>query len=289
MPNQDNANQKSQADLDRQIIDLGHAIALNPKNASAYRDRALLNVRKRDFTHALNDLDQAIFLNSKDAIAYYYRGYIRAVRKENTKAIEDFGKAIELDPARGEFYRAQREKLLKEGASQNQPQTNIDPNSSQVGSNESTQKGLAGFCKRLAQYYAEFLSTDFKKQRLPRRRLQTADAQGHLVGIPLRKYAGFQQEMWERLGRSIRDYAEFIPLEHGLFDLVIIDEASQVSIAQALPAIVRAKKVLVLGDRSQFGNVKTSNASKEVNKSLAILQVSRISAFGEERIRSCHR
>lgn len=203
VPNQDNANQKSEADLDRQIIDLGHAIALNPKNASAYRDRALLNVRKRDFTHALNDLDQAIFLNSKDAIAYYYRGYIQGVRKENTKAIEDFGKAIELDPARGEFYRAQREKLLKEGASQNQPQTNIDPNSSQVGSNESTQKGLAGFCKRLAQYYAEFLSTDFKKQRLPRRRLQTADAQGRLVGIPLRKYAGFQQEMWERLGRSI--------------------------------------------------------------------------------------
>ena len=203
MPNQDNANQKSEADLDRQIIDLGHAIALNPKNASAYRDRALLNVRKRDFTHALNDLDQAIFLNSKDAIAYYYRGYIQGVRKENTKAIEDFGKAIELDPARGEFYRAQREKLLKEGASQNQPQTNIDPNSSQVGSNESTQKGLAGFCKRLAQYYAEFLSTDFKKQRLPRRRLQTADAEGRLVGIPLRKYAGFQQEMWERLGRSI--------------------------------------------------------------------------------------
>ena len=64
---------------------------------------------------------------------------------------------------------------------------------------------------------------------------------------------------------GLRDYAEFIPLEHGLFDLVIIDEASQVSIAQALPAIVRAKKVLVLGDRSQFGNVKTSNASKEVN------------------------
>jgi hypothetical protein len=34
---------------------------------------------------------------------------------------------------------------------------------------------------------------------------------------------------------GLRDYAEFIPLENGLFDLVIIDEASQVSIAQALP------------------------------------------------------
>ena len=64
---------------------------------------------------------------------------------------------------------------------------------------------------------------------------------------------------------SLRDYADFIPLQRDIFDLVIIDEASQVSIAQALPAIVRAKKVLVLGDRNQFGNVKTSTASLEVN------------------------
>ena len=45
---------------------------------------------------------------------------------------------------------------------------------------------------------------------------------------------------------GIRDYAEYIPLETDIFDLVIIDEASQVSIAQALPALLRAKKVVVL-------------------------------------------
>ena len=66
---------------------------------------------------------------------------------------------------------------------------------------------------------------------------------------------------------SLRDYAEYIPLEKELFDIVIIDEASQVSIAQAFPAIIRAKKMIVLGDRKQFGNVKTSNASKELNSS----------------------
>lgn len=64
---------------------------------------------------------------------------------------------------------------------------------------------------------------------------------------------------------GLRDFAEFIPLKRDLFDLVVIDEASQVSIAQALPAILRAKKVLVLGDRRQFGNVKTANASKQIN------------------------
>lgn len=64
-------------------------------------------------------------------------------------------------------------------------------------------KGLTGFFKRLAQYYAEFLSTDLKKQRLPKRRLENSDAQGRLVGIPLRKYPGFQQKLWEELYKPI--------------------------------------------------------------------------------------
>jgi len=65
---------------------------------------------------------------------------------------------------------------------------------------------------------------------------------------------------------GIRDYAEFIPLEKNLFDLIIIDEASQVSIAQALPALVRGKQIIVLGDDKQFSNVKSGNASKVTNQ-----------------------
>lgn len=65
---------------------------------------------------------------------------------------------------------------------------------------------------------------------------------------------------------GIRDYAEFIPLEPEIFDLVIIDEASQVSIAQAFPALLRAKQVLILGDRKQFSNVKSSQARSDTNR-----------------------
>lgn len=67
---------------------------------------------------------------------------------------------------------------------------------------------------------------------------------------------------------SIRELGEFIPLEPNIFDIVIIDEASQVSIAQAFPAILRAKKVVVLGDAKQYSNVKSHNASVEVNNFL---------------------
>lgn len=65
---------------------------------------------------------------------------------------------------------------------------------------------------------------------------------------------------------GIRDYAEYIPLEPDLFDLVIIDEASQVSVAQAFPALLRAKKVLILGDRKQFSNVKAAQARSDTNR-----------------------
>ncbi len=65
---------------------------------------------------------------------------------------------------------------------------------------------------------------------------------------------------------GIRDYAEYIPLEPEIFDLVIIDEASQVSVAQAFPALLRAKKILILGDKKQFSNVKTAQARTDINR-----------------------
>jgi len=84
---------------------------------------------------------------------------------------------------------------------------NGDKRSTVAGVGSST-AGLTGFLKRLAQYYSEFLSTDFKKQRLPRRRLETSDAKGRMIGIPLRKYPGFQQKLWEQLGNKIGEGLE---------------------------------------------------------------------------------
>jgi very-short-patch-repair endonuclease len=46
-----------------------------------------------------------------------------------------------------------------------------------------------------------------------------------------------------------------IPLEPGLFDLLIIDEASQCDIASALPLLFRAKQVVILGDLKQLPHI----------------------------------
>ena len=103
MPHENNQKEMSEGEFDRKMVDLSHAVALDPKNADAYRDRAFLYAHKRDLDHALNDLDQALFLNPKDARAYNLRGQVLHAKNENKKAIADYDKAIELDPTRAYF------------------------------------------------------------------------------------------------------------------------------------------------------------------------------------------
>src|SRR5205823_6792457 len=82
----------------------------------------------------------------------------------------------------------------------------------------------------------------------------------------------FPQDAFEDLKQAfpciiagIREFAEYVPLRQEIFDVVVVDEASQVSVAQAFPALLRAKKVVVLGDQKQFSNVKAAFASNERN------------------------
>jgi len=89
----------------------------------------------------------------------------------------------------------------------------------------------------------------------------------------IRSKQKFPTEQFQQLSEAfpcilagIRDFAEFIPMHHQMFDLLIIDEASQVSLAQAFPALIRAKKVLILGDRKQFSNIKANQARSDTNR-----------------------
>ncbi len=52
-----------------------------------------------------------------------------------------------------------------------------------------------------------------------------------------------------------------LPLKAGLFDLVIIDEASQCDIPSAIPLIYRAKKVVIIGDPNQLRHVASLDKS----------------------------
>ncbi len=54
-----------------------------------------------------------------------------------------------------------------------------------------------------------------------------------------------------------------LPMKAGLFDLLVIDEASQCDIASALPLFYRAKRVIVIGDPKQLKHISTLKASQD--------------------------
>ncbi len=54
-----------------------------------------------------------------------------------------------------------------------------------------------------------------------------------------------------------------LPLVDGLFDLVVVDEASQCDVASALPLLVRAKRAMVIGDERQLPHITTLGEQRE--------------------------
>lgn len=51
---------------------------------------------------------------------------------------------------------------------------------------------------------------------------------------------------------EIRNLGHLFPLQPDLFDLVVVDEASQVNLAEILPAFYRGKRICIVGDHNQL-------------------------------------
>nr|WP_255431377.1 DEAD/DEAH box helicase [Amycolatopsis sp. WAC 01416] len=66
---------------------------------------------------------------------------------------------------------------------------------------------------------------------------------------------------WAVTNHSIRRF----PTAPGLFDLVIVDEASQCSIPQVIPALYRARRALIIGDAMQLSPVITATPAREAS------------------------
>lgn len=61
--------------------------------------------------------------------------------------------------------------------------------------------------------------------------------------------------------------SQYFPMEEGIIDVLIIDEASQVSIADSISLILRAKQVVIFGDEYQYGAVGAINVSSKYSTS----------------------
>ena len=71
---------------------------------------------------------------------------------------------------------------------------------------------------------------------------------------------GTDLPVWIVTNLSVRNA---LPLEPALFDLVIIDEASQCDIPSALPLLFRARRALIIGDSRQLRHISTLSPSEE--------------------------
>lgn len=71
-------------------------------------------------------------------------------------------------------------------------------------------------------------------------------------------------KIWSSTLKSIRST---FPLSSGIFDYVIFDEASQVDLPSAAPALYRAKRAVVVGDPMQLSHV--AGLTRDIDKGLA--------------------
>lgn len=91
-------------DLNRAAADLTKAIELDPQDAEAYESRGVVYTNQRRLDRALADYDQAIKLKPDDAQAWSDRGVAYYLGGDHEKAIKNFDEALRLDPDRPRTY-----------------------------------------------------------------------------------------------------------------------------------------------------------------------------------------
>ncbi len=77
--------------------DFNAAVALDPRDESAYFARARYHINSEGFNAALPDFNQVIKLNPRNAEAYFFRGQIFSEKGERDKAITDYSTAIKIN------------------------------------------------------------------------------------------------------------------------------------------------------------------------------------------------
>ena len=102
--------------------------------------------------------------------------------------------------------------------------------------------------------------------------VRTAARSGqHLINrlLQAKQSGGQDWSSVKQVLRSVRGWAvtslsvRRFPPEPGLFDLVVIDEASQCSIPQALPLLFRARRALIIGDPMQLPHIAEITPQRE--------------------------
>lgn len=89
--------------------------------------------------------------------------------------------------------------------------------------------------------------------------------------------------IWSSTLKSLRGT---FPLKAGVFDYVIFDEASQIDLPSAAPALYRAKKAIIVGDPMQLTHI--AGITKDVDRGLAKIHgLTELPGIYPEKVRYC--
>ncbi|PTY08061.1 DNA helicase [Opitutaceae bacterium EW11] len=86
-----------------------------------------------------------------------------------------------------------------------------------------------------------------------------------LVAGPSGKVVRDLKPVWLMSPLSVSDT---LPLDPDAFDVVIFDEASQIPVEEAVPAVYRAKQVIVVGDQMQLPPTTFFSSSRDISEPL---------------------
>lgn len=127
---------------------------------------------------------------------------------------------------------------------------------------------IPSLCKQLSQRIVEKRNADTEdilsrfnqrisaKDRLEQRDLLRLRGQGGIKKTSLRRLhnegGSYVRQIQPALLTSPETASALLPLVPELYDLVVIDEASQMFVAEAIPMLFRAKRALIAGDRQQM-------------------------------------
>lgn len=107
----------NQGEFEQAIAKFSAAIAINPKDAFAFKCRSFVWSAKGENGKALADINEAIVLDPKDGLAYFSRGNLWRNEGESDKALADYNEAIALSPDSAAAYVNRGTLLLEEGSS----------------------------------------------------------------------------------------------------------------------------------------------------------------------------
>src|SRR5579864_8536343 len=104
------------SELNAKIAEFAVAIALNPNDAQAHRNRGLFLARARRYDEAMRDFDAALAIDSSDPHAHGLRGLVWEKRGDLKRALSDLDAAIALAPESAHIYEGYRKRILDQPA-----------------------------------------------------------------------------------------------------------------------------------------------------------------------------